>query len=54
MLFPGLDAIKPFSSSTQLSMKLSMLVNVKMSTIVELMLYMSEIFQACRDDSLSS
>ena len=38
---PGLEVIKPFSCSTQLSMKFVMLINVKMPTIVGILPFIS-------------
>ena len=40
---PGLEVIKLFSSSTQLSMKFTMLINVRMSTIVGVLTFISKI-----------
>ena len=39
----GLDVIKPFSCSPQLSMKFILLINVKMPTIVGILILMSRI-----------
>ena len=38
---PGLKVIKLFSCSTQLSMKFTMLINVKMPTIVSILTFIS-------------
>ena len=38
---PGLEVIKLFSCSTQLSMKFFLLINVKMPTIVGILTFMS-------------
>ena len=38
---PGPEVIKLFSCSTQLSMKLFLLINVKMPTIVGILIFMS-------------
>ena len=38
---PGPEVIKPFSCSTQLSMKFFLLINVKMPTIVGILTFMS-------------
>ena len=44
-LTPGSEVIKLFSCSTQLSMKISMLINMKMPTIVGIFKFISrEIF----------
>ena len=40
---PGLEVIKLFSCSTQLSMKLTLLIHVKMPTNVGLLTFISEI-----------
>ena len=40
---PGPQVIKLFSCSTQLSMKFIMLINVKMPTIVGILIFMSKI-----------
>ena len=40
---PGLEVIKLFSCSTQLSMKFIMLINVKMPTIVGILIFISMI-----------
>ena len=37
----GLEVIKPFSCSTQLSMKFSLLINMKMPTIVGIFIFIS-------------
>ena len=41
MLVPGPEVIKLFSCSTQLSMKIFLLINVKMPTIVGIVSFMS-------------
>ena len=42
---PGLEVIKLFSCATQLSMKFSLLINMKMPTIVGIFIFISrEIF----------
>ena len=38
---PGLEAIKLFSCSTQLSMKFSLLINMKMPTIIGIFVFIS-------------
>ena len=43
MLSPGLKVIKLFSCSTQLSTKFTMLINVKMLTIVGILTFISMI-----------
>ena len=63
---PGLTVIKLFSCLTQLSMKFSLLINIKMPTIVGILTFIgsintvlfdsilylqSTIFQLCRDQS---
>ena len=40
---PGLEVIKHFSCSTQLSMKFIMLINVKMPTTVGILTFISRI-----------
>ena len=42
-LVPGLEVIKLFSSSAQLRLKFILLINVKMSTIVGILTFMSRI-----------
>ena len=43
--WPGSEIIKKFSCSTQLSMKFSLLINMKMPTIVGIFIFISrEIF----------
>ena len=37
----GLEVIKPFSCSTELSMKFSLLINMKMPTIVGIFIFIS-------------
>ena len=39
--FPGSEVIKLFSCSTQLSLKIFLLINVKMPTIVGILTFMS-------------
>ena len=46
---PGLEVIKLFSYSTQLSMKFILLINVKMPTIVGFLTFISMMIQHLRD-----